>query len=324
MDGINEEFKPQRKILIATDGSEASEKAADFGIETLKFEGAKVYAVYVIDTASYGSVPMDEKKLKRIEQLEEMGRKATSYVERKAKDAGMEAESIVLQGNPAEEIVDFAEEQRVDMIVVGSLGKSGIKRFMLGSVSEKVVRRAKIPVLVVREHKEEKPYKQILIAADCSKATEKAVDFGIEIARLNGAKVYAVHVIDPIFNDLMEEAWAENAYEQFKKIGREAVSYVEEKGKAAGMEVESAVLEGNPAEKIVDFAEEQKVDMIVVGSLGKSGYEQFAIGSVSAKVLRNAKVPVLIVHDIYEFVELFRRCEKSEEVLTPVADEKEQ
>jgi nucleotide-binding universal stress UspA family protein len=319
----NEKFTPQ-KILIATDDSEASEKAADFGIETLRFEGAKIYAVYVIDTGSYGSVPVDEKKLKRIEHLEEIGHKATSYVEKKAKDSGMEVESVVLQGNPAEEIVDFAEEQRVDMIVVGSLGKSGIKRFMLGSVSEKVVRRAKIPVLVVREYKEEKPYKQILIAADCSKGTEKAVDFGIEIAKLNGAKVYAVHVIDPIFNDLMEEAWAEEAYKQFKKIGREAVSYVEEKAKDAGVKVESAVLEGNPAEKIVDFAEEQKVDMIVVGSLGKSGYEQFAIGSVSAKVLRNAKVPVLIVHDIYEFVELFRRCQKSEEVLTPVAGEKEQ
>ncbi|HOW15696.1 universal stress protein [Methanosarcina sp.] len=319
----NEKFTPQ-KILIATDGSEASERAADFGIDTLKFEGAKVYAVYVIDTGSYGSVPVDKKKFKKIEQLEETGHKATSYVEKKAKAAGMEVESVVLQGNPAEEIVDFAEEERVDMIVVGSLGKSGIKRFMLGSVSEKVVRRAKIPVLVVRGQKEEKPYKQILIAADCSKGTEKAVDFGIEIAKLNGAKVYAVHVIDPVFNDLMEEAWAEEAYKQFKKIGREAVSHVEEKAKAAGVKVESVVLEGNPAEEIVDFAEEQKVDMIVVGSLGKSGYEQFAIGSVSAKVLRNAKVPVLIVHDIYEFVELFRRCQKSEEVLTPVAGEKEQ
>lgn len=322
MEGGNEKFKPQIKILIATDGSEASEKAADFGMETLRFGGAKAYAVYVIDTSSYGSVPIDERRSKKIQQLEEIGHKAVSYVEGKAKTAGMEVESIVLKGNPAEEIVDFAEEQRVDMIVAGSLGKSGIERFMLGSVSEKVVRRAKIPVLVVRKQKEEKLQKQILIATDGSKATEKAVDFGIEIAKLNGAKVYAVHVIDPIFNDLMEEAWAANAYEQFKKIGREAISYVEEKAKAVGVEVESIVLEGNPAAEIVDFAEEQGVDMIVVGSLGKSGYEQFAIGSVSAKVLRNAKVPVLVVHDIYEYIEVFRRCQKSPEILPPAVSEK--
>jgi nucleotide-binding universal stress UspA family protein len=67
------------------------------------------------------------------------------------KRCGMEAESIVLKGNPAEEIMDFAEKQKIDMIVVGSLGKSGIERFVLGSVSEKVVRHAKIQVLVVRE-----------------------------------------------------------------------------------------------------------------------------------------------------------------------------
>ena len=121
----------------------------------------------------------------------------------------------------------------------------------------------------------------------------------------------------------MEEAWQKNAYEQFKKMVVKQYLMLR-KRHAAGVKVESAVLEGNPAEEIVDFAEEQKVDMIVVGSLGKSGYEQFAIGSVSSKVLRNAKVPVLIVHDIYEFVVLFRRCQKSEEVLTPVAGEKEQ
>ena len=86
-------FKPQRKIVIATDGSKAAEKAADFGIETLRFSGAKVYAVYVVDTTSYGSVPKDERLPKKVEQFEKIGNEATSYVEEKAKAAGMEAES---------------------------------------------------------------------------------------------------------------------------------------------------------------------------------------------------------------------------------------
>jgi len=319
MDGVNEEFKPQRKILIATDGSEASEKAADFGIETLRSGGAKVYAVYVIDTGSYGPVTADDKRSKKIERLEGIGNKATSYIEEKAKAAGLEAESAVLSGKPAEEIVNFADEQKVDMIIVGSLGKGGIKRFMLGSVSEKVVRRAKIPVLVVREHKGEKPHRQILIATDGSKITEKAVDCGIEIAKLNGSKVYAAYVIDTTSCDpnLMDEDWAQKIYEQFEKTGYGAVSYAVEKAKAAGLEAESVMLRGNPAEQIVDFAEKQKVGMIVVGSLGKSGSEQFSIGSISAKVLRNASVPVLVVRDIYEFVEVFHRCQKSPEVLAP-------
>ena len=67
----------------------------------------------------------------------------------------------------------------------------------------------------------------------------------------------------------MDERWSKEVFEQFEEIGHEATSYVEEKAKAAGMEAESIVLKGNPAEEIVNFAEDQKVDMIVVGSLGK-------------------------------------------------------
>jgi len=80
-----------------------------------------------------------------------MSHQATSYVEKIAKAAGMETESIVLKGDPAEKIVNFAEEQNVDMIIVGSLGKGKFERLVIGSVSEKVVRHAKVPVLVVRE-----------------------------------------------------------------------------------------------------------------------------------------------------------------------------
>lgn len=143
---------PHREILIATDGSVASEKAANCGINILKSSGAKVYAVYVIDITSYDSVLMDESWTKeRSGELENVGLKATSYVEKIAKDAGMEVESVVLKGHPAKEIIDFAEKQNVDIIVVGSLGKSSIERFAIGSVSEKVVRNAKVPILVVHK-----------------------------------------------------------------------------------------------------------------------------------------------------------------------------
>lgn len=315
MEESNEKFKPQRKILIATDGSETSEKAADFGIETLRFGGAKVYAVYVIDTTSYGSVPEDERWSKKVEQFEEIGHDATTYVEEKAKAAGMEVESVLLNGKPAEEIVNFAEEQNVDMIVVGSLGKSGIKRVVLGSVSEKIVRHAKVPVLVVRE-RNEKPHRQILIATDGSKAAENAADFGIEIAGLSRVKVYAVYVIDitPFDSILMDEAWTKDMYEQFEKTGRETTSYVEKNTRAAGMEAESILLKGNPAKEILNFAEKQKVDIIVVGSLGKSGVQSFLLGNVSEKILRNSKIPVLVVREIFKFPKFVSRSQRNAKV----------
>ncbi len=149
--------KVLRKILIATDGSESAEKAADFGVQIAGLSGAKVYAVYVIDTTPYYSIPLDQVWSKEVyEQLETMGYEITSDVEKTAKAAGLKAESLVLKGDPAERIVNFAEERNVDMIVVGSHGIGGFERLVIGSVSEKVVRHAKVPVLVVREPKEQK------------------------------------------------------------------------------------------------------------------------------------------------------------------------
>jgi len=149
--------KVLRKILIATDGSETAEKAADFGVQIAGLSGAKVYAVYVIDTTPYYSIPLDQIWSKEVyEQLEQMGNEITSNVEKTAKAAGLEAESIVLKGDPAQRIVNFAEEQSVNMIIVGSHGIGGFERLVIGSVSEKVVRHAKIPVLVFREQKDQK------------------------------------------------------------------------------------------------------------------------------------------------------------------------
>jgi nucleotide-binding universal stress UspA family protein len=162
-ENLGTESKLQKRILIATDGSETANEAADFGIEMVGCGGAKIYALYVIDTTPYRSVPLDQIWSKEtLDEFERVGHEATSYVEKIGKAAGVEIESRVLKGNPAEKIVNFAEDNNIDMIIVGSLGKGRYERIVLGSVSEKVVRHAKVPVLVVREkHKKEKKLIQV-------------------------------------------------------------------------------------------------------------------------------------------------------------------
>lgn len=152
------ECKSKRQILIATDGSETANEAADFALEMFGCSGAKVYALYIIDTTPYRSVSLDKIWSKEtLDEFERAGYEATSYVEKIGKAAGVEVESRVLKGHPTEKILSFAEDNNIDMIIVGSLGKGGYERVLLGSVSKKVVRHAKIPVLVVRErHKSEK------------------------------------------------------------------------------------------------------------------------------------------------------------------------
>ena len=142
-----------KKILIATDGSEYTKNAVDYGIDLAKNTGAKLYTIYVIDTAAFASIPMDAAWESMYELLKQEGDEATKYVAERAEVEGLSIDRLTIEGHPAEEIIKFAEKNSINLIVMGTLGKSGLDRFLLGSVAEKVVRNSKIPVLVVRGKK---------------------------------------------------------------------------------------------------------------------------------------------------------------------------
>lgn len=142
--------------MIATDGSVLGKKAIAYGVEIARLSAAKLYAVYVIAGGGRHIIPPRdmgwEKAMK--EHLQSEGAEATAYVEKAGKAAGLETEAVILEGHPADEIVKFSEENDIDLVVMGTLGKSGVERFLLGSVAEKVVRNSKKAVLVVRGEKE--------------------------------------------------------------------------------------------------------------------------------------------------------------------------
>ena len=136
-----------RNIVIATDGSENSQRAVSYGIELAKLSGATVHALYVVDTTPFSSIPMDA-------GWEEMYEALRREVKKRGDVSGVEVREVLLEGHPSKEITDFAENNNVDLIVVGTLGKTGFDRFLMGSVAEKVVRGSKVPVLVVRSEKQ--------------------------------------------------------------------------------------------------------------------------------------------------------------------------
>ncbi len=139
-----------KKIFIATDGSTQNRKAIQHSIELAKLSGAKLYAGYVVDTAAFASIPMDSGWEMMYELLEQEANVATESVGEMAKDAGIPFEMVTLEGNPSHEIIEFADNNDIDLIVLGTLGKTGLDRFLLGSVAEKVTRNSKVPVLVVQ------------------------------------------------------------------------------------------------------------------------------------------------------------------------------
>jgi nucleotide-binding universal stress UspA family protein len=141
-----------RNIVIATDGSENTQKAVSYGIEIAKLSGATVHAVYIVDTSSFSSIPMssDGGWEAMFEILRKEGERAVSAVKYQGEAAGVDVREVVWEGNPSNAIIEFAENNNVDLVVMGTLGKTGLDRFLLGSVAEKVVRGSKVPVMVVR------------------------------------------------------------------------------------------------------------------------------------------------------------------------------
>jgi nucleotide-binding universal stress UspA family protein len=139
-----------KKIFIATDGSEQNKKSIQHALEVAKMCGAKLYAGYVVDTAAFASIPMDAGWEMMYELLGKEANDVTATVGEIAQQEGIPFESVILEGHPGHEIVDFAEKQGMDLIVMGTLGKRGLDHFLLGSVAENVIRNSKVPVLVVR------------------------------------------------------------------------------------------------------------------------------------------------------------------------------
>jgi nucleotide-binding universal stress UspA family protein len=137
------------KIMVATDGSEHSERAAKIGIEIAKLSGGTVTAIYVADVRRNSHLPDALLLVSIRELLIKEGKEAVSVVEKAAKEAGVPVKKAVLEGNPGEEIAGFAVKNDVSLIVMGSVGRTGLDKFLLGSVAEKVVRNSKVPVLTV-------------------------------------------------------------------------------------------------------------------------------------------------------------------------------
>jgi nucleotide-binding universal stress UspA family protein len=143
------------KMLIATDGSKSSNKAIDYAVNMAAKMGAEVLGIYVVNMKSLEFFALghhdniagyedENSKLRR------EGEEALTYLKEQGVKAGIKVSTIIVRGYPVEEILKAAEKEKVAMIVVGNIGKTGLEHMLMGSVSESVVRKATRPVLVVR------------------------------------------------------------------------------------------------------------------------------------------------------------------------------
>ncbi len=144
-----------KKILVATDGSSGSRMAVGYAVSLAKITGARLVAVYVVDLKTgcglEQCITLTTPKSDALLKLRQRGEKAVNYVEGVALKEGVGVDKRIAEGHPAEEILKLAKEEVADLIVMGTLGLSGFKKYLLGSTADKVVRHSRVPVLTVRK-----------------------------------------------------------------------------------------------------------------------------------------------------------------------------
>lgn len=147
---MNKNFKNIQKILIPTDGSDYSMHAAEYSMSISKMLSAQITVIYVIDEVVLEQFAKGTEREGVEQELKRDGQRYINYVIGLADKAGVKASSVLAKGRPFEQIVHTSKELDVDLIVMGTYGRRGAERILIGSVAQKVIEYSQCPVLVVK------------------------------------------------------------------------------------------------------------------------------------------------------------------------------
>ncbi|SFC09419.1 Nucleotide-binding universal stress protein, UspA family [Halobiforma haloterrestris] len=279
-------------VLVPVDGSDAAMAALEHALEIATDHGATVHLLYVADTNR--------------PSLARQGRTVVDALEREGADVIADAREVadgydaavvddIVQGDPRSVILEFADSEPADLVVMGTHGHRPGK-YVLGSVTEGVVHETETPVLAVRADDEVPgtyPYGGVLVPTDGSDLALAAVRRGGELAARHDASVTLLSVVDePALGiasgvDSIADRLADDARDHLAEAATVASD-------AGADEVETEVEFGSPSQEIRSRAAESDVDLVVMGTHGRTGLEQRLLGSVTERVLRTAPVPVLV------------------------------
>lgn len=292
-------------ILVPLDGSALSERALQPALRLAKPSDSALLPIRNL-ILLHVTVPPAAGELGWLlpgEVVERSRREVDDYLDAVRKTlqlSGVPSSPRIVEGDEAGTIVDTATAEAADLIVMSSHGYSGIVRWMLGSVTERVLDSAPCPVMVVRSAR---PIRRILITLDGSSLAEQALPVGIEVASRLGADITLLQVTPTVsltgqrsiqynWSRPVEDGGAESG------VSNAQASYLERIAVAhqpTGVDMSTVGLPGSAAGSILSYAEANDIDLIVMSTHGRTGLRRWLYGSVTAKVLRGAPCSMLIV-----------------------------
>ena len=284
------------RILFPTDGSETAAAAFEYALEIAATHDSTLHALHVVD------LPFDTPSRIRDELAETLEREGEEIVEETAERASEREVSVVTEvreGVAHEAIVEYARDRDVDLLVVPTHGRDGIERFLVGSVTERVVNTAPVPVLAVTPDEHEAftyPCEDVLVPTDGSAGADRALEEGIALAKAVDARLHLLHVVEP--TALGGEGDQGEADERVEDRANEILAEASEVAERASVDsVTRSIAHGRPYREIRSFVEEAGIDVIALGVHGETDFSRYALGGVSAKLLRTSPVPLLMVRE---------------------------
>ena len=271
------------RIVVPLDGSQLAEIALPYAEELSVRLGSEVTLIYVSESIDDPHRHMHQIYMQKMAESTKQG--AETYAKKLGKEMATQVRSVNLAGNPAEEIVKYADSENTGLIVMSTHGQSGIRQWTIGSVANKVVRATKQPVALVRAEgacpdvARKGMLKKALLPLDGSRESEAAIPYAAELASRLGISVVLVQVLA-----IGDKTLAEDYLE---KIGAQL--------KQKGVTVESRVIFGEAATEIINLADEIHADVVAMSTHGRSGIGRWILGSVAERVLYEGNTPLLLV-----------------------------
>jgi nucleotide-binding universal stress UspA family protein len=285
-------------VLIPTDGSDSAQRAAQLGAALAEAYGATVHALAVVDERPYSTAVVDDEAVvdEGMTAAEREARRAVAAVA----DLAADATTAVEAGVPAAAIRDYAADADVDLIAMGTHGRTGVERFVIGSVAESVVRHSDVPVLTARAVGEAPtwpPIERLCCPTDGSEASFAALPVALDVADRFDALVDGCYVVDERMKaGYYDVATAlEDVVGGLERTGERATERVATEAAERGLRVTTTTLEGLPSEALATHAESSGADLVVMSTHGRTGLGHALLGSVTERVVRKAVPPVLTV-----------------------------
>ena len=305
------------KVLVAYDGSLQSKEALQWAIHFSRRTGVPISVAKVFEPvlpefrySEVGALPLE------MFEKYAMAKKDDYQLMDDAKELGrrqeVEITTTMLNGHVSSALLDYAGANGISLIVAGTRGHGTLKQLLLGSVTHGLVSVADIPILVVKRYLSavasgegsaaKTKQRKIMVAYDGYPQSHAALDWAIEIAKHVAAQIIIVKVVEP-FQVGMAYAMAEggNALktaERLKELEELNVKLMEEAkdiGKGQGVIVETKLLHGNVLESLLEFIEQNQIDIVAVGAQGHGVLDKLPLGSIPHGLISLSPIPVLVV-----------------------------